>query len=119
MVIRRFHLAGVVAVLLALVMRLVTASDGPKYEAMALAGNICRSDSGDSGGVPAPSHPADCPACPLCGTLHTAPHISEAASPPPILPPRFPTSATHGLRVAAPPSRYRQPDEPRAPPIAS
>jgi hypothetical protein len=118
---RRSNLFGVLAVLLALIAQLGTGASIPRVDPVAAAGVICHI-ADDSGGTPSdgPTHPADCPVCPLCATLHVQPTalVSEAlvVTPPTLLAIRrseLPPPST------APPATPRPPSQPRAPPILS
>jgi hypothetical protein len=117
---RRFHLSGLFAVLLALMAQLGAGVTVPRSDPVVTAGVLCHTDDDDTGGAPAhgPSHPADCPVCPLCATLHTqglALTSDASAVPPPavrvVLRTELPPPST------APPASYRPPSQPRAPPI--
>jgi hypothetical protein len=116
----RFHLSGLLAVLLALMAQLGAGATVPLVDPVAVAGVLCHTD--DSGNPPAhaPNHPADCPVCPLCATMHAQAAVLASATPrlaPPadfaVLRPELPPPAT------APPALHRPPSQPRAPPTLS
>jgi hypothetical protein len=118
---RRFPLHGLFAVLLALMAQLGAGASVPRIDPVTGVGALCHTQD-DADGAPsqAPSHPADCPVCPLCIALH-APSVILASAGPPPLPPvivvvlkiELPPPST------APPSPHRPPSQPRAPPIFS
>ncbi len=116
---RRFHLPGLFAVLLALMAQLATASIVPHLDPVAVVGTICHTD--DSGDTPAPGHQQECPACPLCGALHVAQHAILPVSSPRVAPRLFAVAANPAMPppATAPPSRFRPPAQPRAPPFVS
>jgi hypothetical protein len=114
-------LFGMFAVLLALVAQLGTGATIPRTDPVSAAGVLCHSED-DTGGVPsrAPAHPADCPVCPLCATLHVQPTAllpsGAVITPPAVLAIRraeLPPPST------APPAQHRSPGQPRAPPTVS
>jgi Protein of unknown function (DUF2946) len=113
----RFHLSGLLAVLLALMAQLGAGAAVPRIDLVAAAGVLCHTD--DTGNPPAhgPTHPSDCLVCPLCATLHAqqAVLVSEvpALTPPPVVAidrAELPPPST------APPALPRPPSQPRAPP---
>jgi hypothetical protein len=121
MMCRRFHLAGLFAVLLALMAQLGAGASVPRIDPVAVAGVLCHAED-DAGGAPAnaPSHPADCPVCPLCVSMHVAAAavLPVAAVPVPsgvavVLKAELPPPST------APPALRRPPSQPRAPPAFS
>jgi len=118
---RRFHLSGLLGVLLALMAQLGAGASVPRIDPIAAAGVLCHVED-NAGGAPSqpPSHPADCPVCPLCVALHAAPAAllpaAEIPAPPGVavvLRSELPPPST------APPAPHRPPSQPRAPPIFS
>ena len=122
MTIRRFHLSGLFAVLLALVAQVGAGSVVPRIDPASGMAALCQTRDGaplHGNPSPAPVHPADCPVCPLCLALHAPPSMLASADtvlPPAIgwtvIRPELPPPAT------APPVPHRPPGQPRAPPIA-
>jgi hypothetical protein len=117
---RRFPLSGLFAVLLALMAQLGAGATVPQIDPVGAADLLCH--TGDDGTPPAnaPAHPADCPLCPLCATLHAQQAVLVSA------PPRLTLPSVLAVRRAelsppstAPPAPHRPPSQPRAPPIAS
>lgn len=120
----RFHLSGLLAVLLALMAQLGAGATVPRLDPLTtLAGAeaLCHGDD-DSGGRPdqGPAHSPDCLVCPLCAIAHASatPLVPVA---PGLLKPRL--AATRRMELpppsTAPPAPYRSPGQPRAPPAYS
>ena len=118
---RRFHLFGLLAVLLALMAQLGAGASVPRVDLVATEGMLCHTDDGGTGSPSnAPSHSGDCLICPLCVALHVqpAPLVSAIVS---LMPPdsvvllkaELPPPST------APPTLRRPPSQPRAPPTFS
>lgn len=120
MLMSRFHLSGLFAVLLALMAQLGAGAAVPQIDPIAVAGVLCHTDDDGSPPGHGPNHPPDCPVCPLCATLHAQP-VALASVPPVLTPPvvlairrtELPPPAT------APPALPRPPSQPRAPPTLS
>jgi hypothetical protein len=117
---RWFQLPGIFGVLLALMVQLGLGASVPQIDPVVTGAGLCHTD--DSGGAPsrAPTHPADCPVCPLCSVLHVQATILAADAPglpPPaiavLIRPELPPPST------APPAPHRPPSQPRAPPLFS
>jgi len=124
MSVRRVPLHGLLIVLLALMVQIGTGALVPRpdlADALADINAICHA-ADESGGTPthAPGHPADCPVCPLCLTLH-APAAVLVPGGVPLPPTRHVVVLRSELPPpsTAPPSSYRSPKQPRAPPILS
>jgi hypothetical protein len=118
---RRFHLHGLFAVLLALMAQLATGATVPRFDPVSGIAALCHGDD-EAGGSPsqAPSHPADCPVCPLCVALHAPSVLLPAASIRPLPPTVFVVLKTElPPPSTAPPSPHRPPSQPRAPPTVS
>jgi hypothetical protein len=118
MLTRRFHLSGLLAVLLALMAQLGAGATVVRPDNVAGTAVLCH----DDGGAPSqpPAHTADCLICALCAPLHA----QTAALLPvgPVLP--APTAIIIARRdgpppSTGPPSRPRPPAQPRAPPALS
>jgi hypothetical protein len=118
---RRFHLSGLFAVLLALMAQLGAGATVPRIDPVSGVAALCHAEDG-AGGAPShgPSHPVDCPVCPLCIALHapSAALVAVAVTPMPsaisvVLKAELPPPST------VPPVAYRPPSQPRAPPIFS
>ncbi|MEA2737469.1 MAG: hypothetical protein QOH05_776 [Acetobacteraceae bacterium] len=120
MVIRRFHLLGLFAVLLALMAQLGAGASVPRIDPVAVAGTLCHADDDGGGPAKSPAHPADCPICTLCVALHAPSTALSAAVTAPI-PPSIGVVLKTELPPpsTAPPSPHRPPGQPRAPPILS
>jgi hypothetical protein len=120
MVTSRFRLVGLLAVLLALMAQLGAGASVPRIDPVAVAGVLCHTDNNGNAPAHGPNHPADCPLCPLCATVHAqAPALLSDA---PVL---TPPAVLTVLRVelpppaTAPPVLHRPPSQPRAPPTDS
>jgi len=118
---RRFHVHGLFALLLALMVQLAVGASVPRLDPMVVitgAAALCHATD-DTGGTPnrSPSHPPDCLVCPLCVALHAQaiPLIADAAVP---APPTIPAERRAELPPpsTAPPAPHRPPSQPRAPP---
>jgi hypothetical protein len=107
-------------VLLALMAQLGAGATVPQIDPVTAAGALCHSD--DDGTPPAhgPAHPADCPLCPMCVTLHAQQAILVSAAPT-LIPPSVLAIRRAELPPpsTAPPALHRPPSQPRAPPIVS
>jgi hypothetical protein len=119
---RRLSLAGLLAVLLALMAQLGFGASVPNPDPLGgIAGVICHVDQ-DSGSAPAAPthHPADCPVCPLCAAAHAPSHVvlPQIAA---LVLPDAPVVARGELPppATAPPPPHRPPSQPRAPPVFS
>jgi hypothetical protein len=114
------NLFGLFAVLLALMAQLGSGASIPRTDPIVTAGALCHTE--DDGGAPsrAPGHPADCPVCPLCATLHVQAMalVSHAQI---LTPPDFLAMRRSELPPpsTAPPATHRPPSQPRAPPTFS
>jgi hypothetical protein len=120
----RFHLPGLFAVLLALMVQLGIGASVPRFDVVTQligAEILCHppDKSGDTPS-PAPLHPLDCLICPLCVALHAPPMV--------LVPDVAVVAPSAGVVVlrselpppsTAPPSPRRRPSQPRAPPIYS
>jgi hypothetical protein len=120
MVSGRFHLFGLVAVLLALMAQLGAGATVARIDPLAAAGVLCHTEDNDNTPAHAPNHPADCPQCPLCAAVHSQAvvlaDVTQATQPAlvlTVLRPELPPPAT------APPAPHRPPSQPRAPPHLS
>ncbi|HEY4043013.1 MAG TPA: DUF2946 family protein [Rhodopila sp.] len=116
----RLHLSGLLAVLLALIAQLGAGAATPQIDPVLGAGVLCHTDDNGNPPTHAPSHPVDCPLCPLCAIAHAHPALLTPPAPTvpltsalAILRPELPPPAT------APPAPHRPPSQPRAPPILS
>jgi hypothetical protein len=118
---RRSNLFGLFAVLLALLAQLGVGASVPHVDPIVTAGALCHTDD-DTGGapLPGPSHPADCPVCPLCATLH-AQGLALVSDAPSVTQPALLAIRRSELPPlsTAPPSPHRPPSQPRAPPTFS
>jgi hypothetical protein len=112
---------GLFVVLLALMAQLGTGASMPRIDPVMTAGTLCHTED-DTGGAPSPgpSHPADCPVCPLCAALDVQQaalaSTAQTLTPPAVLAVRrseLPPPST------APPSSQHPPNQPRAPPTFS
>ena len=119
MLCRRFHLRGLLAVILALMAQIGAGASVPRIDPVASTVVLCHiNDAGD-----APSkgshHPADCPVCPLCVSFHASPAPLVTVMTVPI-----PRGIGIGLKTelpppsTAPPAPHRPPSQPRAPPAS-
>jgi hypothetical protein len=118
---RRFHLVGLFAVLLALMAQLGAGASVPRIDPISGVAALCHMDD-ETGGAPsqAPSHPADCPVCPLCIALHAPSVILASASTVPMPPDGWVVLRTElPPPSTAPPALHRPPSQPRAPPLFS
>ena len=116
MVNRRFHLAGLIAVLLALMAQTVAGGSVPAMDSLAGVSAICH--TGDGAPPPPPGHPVDCPVCPLCIAMHVSPVMVASADA--IMAPSGNWMVVRsGLPPpsTAPPVLHRPPSQPRAPPL--
>ncbi|MDR3531587.1 MAG: hypothetical protein P4L90_13670 [Rhodopila sp.] len=118
---RRFHLHGLFAVLLALMAQLGMGASVPRIDPIVGAETLCHTTD-DTGGTPsqAPVHPADCLICPLC-IIHHAQPATLVSDVPSVTPPGLVGERRVELPPpsTAPPTAYRLPSQPRAPPIYS
>jgi hypothetical protein len=118
---RRSNFYGVFAVLLALMAQLGTNASVPRIDPVVISGVLCHTDDG-TGGSPAnaPGHPANCPVCPLCATLHVQ-SLALVSAAQPLTPPTVLATRRSELPPpsTAPPASHRPPSQPRAPPIFS
>ncbi|MFL5284463.1 MAG: hypothetical protein ACJ8AW_26595 [Rhodopila sp.] len=120
---RRFHLQGLFAVLLALMVQLIVGASVPRLDPFAqITGveTLCHATD-DGGSVPAraPTHPVDCLLCPFCIAAH--PQILLVLLPPDLMLPRIRVVQRVELPPPsrAPPFRPWSPTQPRAPPFIS
>jgi hypothetical protein len=117
---RRFPLSGLFAVLLALMAQLGAGATVPRIDPVAAAGVLCHTDDDTTPPAHGPAHPADCPLCPMCATLHTQQAVLVSVAP------RLTPPSMLAVRRAelpppstAPPALHRPPSQPRAPPTVS
>lgn len=121
MVTRRFHLAGLFAVLLALMAQLGIGATVPLTDQVVGVGALCHTEDG-AGGTPShgPSHSSDCLVCPLCVALH-----AQSVALVPLIAVPAPADVGVVLKAELPPpstaspAPHRPPSQPRAPPTLS
>ena len=119
---RRFSFPGLFAVLLALMAQL-GADVGvgmPRVDPVAGAAVLCHSNDAGDTPIDAPNHPVDCQVCPLCVGTHVQ-VMALASVPSALIPPSQHTVVRTSMPPpsTAPPSLYRPPSQPRAPPSFS
>jgi hypothetical protein len=117
---RRVPFRGLLAVLLALIAQLGTGASVPQIDPLTRiigAESLCHASGGAGDKSPAPIHPLDCP---ICVVVHP-----PAVALVPDMAALRPTAVVVALRSeipphsTAPPSTYRTPGQPRAPPTTS
>jgi len=120
MVNSRFHLGGLLAVLLALMAQLGAGATVPRIDPVAGLGVLCHTDDSDSGPSRGPAHSSDCLVCPLCVALHS-PSVSLVPVVSVLVPPGVEVVVKAELPPpsTAPPAPHRPPSQPRAPPTFS
>ena len=120
---RRVPLCGLLAALLALMAQLGNGASVPQIDPLTRiigAESRCHASGGAGDKSPAPIHPLDCPVCPICVVVHP-----PAVALVPDMAALRPTAVVVALRSGipppstAPPSTYRTPGQPRAPPTTS
>jgi hypothetical protein len=120
MVSGRFHLGGLLAVLLALMAQLGAGASVPRIDPVTGVGVLCHTNAGGGGPAHGPSRSSDCLVCPLCVALH-APSVTLIPADSIPVPPGAGAGARAELPPppTAPPAQHRPPAQPRAPPIFS
>ena len=114
---RRFKLHGIFGVLLALSVQIGMGANVPRIEPLDRTVALCHMD--DDGSSP-PSHSADCLICPLCIILQIQLVVLDEGRC--ILKPRAALTITRPEQpppARAPPTAFRPPVQPRAPPLFS
>jgi hypothetical protein len=113
---------GLLAVLVALMAQLGVGASVPRADPIAALTGLDAICHAATDGAPsrAPMHPADCLVCPLCVVAHL-PAAIPVASGAGLISPATVVVLRHELPPpsTAPPTSYRPPNQPRAPPIAS